>query len=125
MHSDFAPGRYGNCKKWLRYYLDFCKKYNHSYAEAKSDPSHLIFRSYLKKVFWPNFCVAASFQLLEILKYACGLKLAPALNLNQNPIFEIPSKMDIFSKVVLSFEKALVAFIPHISHFISHHFFWK
>jgi hypothetical protein len=53
-----------------------------------------IFRSYLKKVFWPNFCVGASFQVLDILEYACGLKPGPALILNQNPFFEIASRND-------------------------------
>ena len=51
-------------------------------------------RSYLKKVFWPNFCVGPLLQLLGILQYACGLKLRPALNLNQNPFFEMASKQE-------------------------------
>ena len=34
--------------------------------------------SYLKKIFWSNLCVGSSFQLLGILKYACGLNLGPA-----------------------------------------------
>jgi hypothetical protein len=50
-------------------------------------------RSYLKKVFFPNLCVRPSFQLLDILEYACGLKLGPALTLSQNPIFEMASKL--------------------------------
>jgi hypothetical protein len=50
-------------------------------------------RSYLKKVFWPNLYVGPSIQLLEILEYACGLKLGPALSLNQNPIFEMASTL--------------------------------
>ena len=65
------------------------------------------FRSYLKKVFWPNFFVGASFKILEILQYACvfdpqkrirsdgesgfAWKLGPAANLNQNPFFEMAS----------------------------------
>jgi len=49
-------------------------------------------RSYLKKVFWPNFFVGASFKILEIREYACGFKLGPAANLNQNPFFEMASK---------------------------------
>ena len=52
------------------------------------------FRSYLKNVFWPNVFVGASFQILEILKYACGLKIVPAATLNQNPIFEMASRED-------------------------------
>jgi hypothetical protein len=52
-------------------------------------------RSYLKNVFWPNFCVGSSFQLLGILEYACGLNLGPALILNQNPIFEMASSTEL------------------------------
>ena len=52
-------------------------------------------RSHLKNVFWPNFCVGFAFQLLKILQYSCGLNRSAALNLNQNPVFEIPSNMHI------------------------------
>jgi hypothetical protein len=52
----------------------------------------VLFRSYLKKVFWHNFFVGASFKILEIREYACGFKLGSAANLNQNPIFEMASK---------------------------------
>jgi hypothetical protein len=48
-------------------------------------------RGYLKKVFLPNLCVRPSFQVLDILEYACGLKLGPALTLSKNPIFEMAS----------------------------------
>ena len=48
-------------------------------------------KSYLKNVFWPNLGVGPSLQVLEILEYVCGLKLGPALILNQNPIFEMAS----------------------------------
>ena len=46
MNSDIAPDQYGHCKKWLRYYLDFCKKYTHSYTDSKS---LLLFIEKLKK----------------------------------------------------------------------------
>ena len=36
MNSDIAPDQYSHCKKWLRFYLDFCRKYAHSYTDAKS-----------------------------------------------------------------------------------------
>ena len=36
MNSDISLDQYGHCKKWLRYYLDFCKKYSHSYTDTKS-----------------------------------------------------------------------------------------
>ena len=68
----------------------------------------MISRIHLKNVFWPNIFVDASFQILDIQQYACGLrptdsirsdgesrnagKLRPAAILNQNPIFEMDSK---------------------------------
>jgi hypothetical protein len=49
-------------------------------------------RSHLKNVFWPNIFVGAEFQILNIQRYASGLKLGPAAILNQNPIFEMASR---------------------------------
>ena len=43
----------------------------------------------LKKVFSPDIGVEASSQILDILKYACGLILGFALISNENPNFEI------------------------------------
>jgi hypothetical protein len=63
-------------------------------AHRKFNPEHTLFfctrhtgkasliKSYLKKVFSPNLCVRPSFQVLDILEYACGLKLGPALTLS-------------------------------------------
>ena len=34
--SNVSPKEYVACKKWLLYYLDFCKQYNHTYAGHKS-----------------------------------------------------------------------------------------
>jgi len=48
-------------------------------------------RSYLKKAFWPKLGVEPSRQVLDILEYACGLKLGLALTLNQNLFFEMTS----------------------------------
>ncbi len=36
LDSSFAPSQYVHFRKWFRYYLDFCKKYNHPYAESNS-----------------------------------------------------------------------------------------
>ena len=49
--------------------------------------------SYSGKVFWPPAFggIGASFQLLEIPMYSCGLKLGSASILNQNPFFEMAS----------------------------------
>ena len=47
--------------------------------------------THLKNVFLAELGVAPSPQLLEILVYACGLNIGPALTLNQNPNFETAS----------------------------------
>ena len=36
IHSEIEPGQYARCKKWLQFYLDFCKKYAHPYSDKKS-----------------------------------------------------------------------------------------
>ncbi|MBN2722840.1 MAG: phage integrase N-terminal SAM-like domain-containing protein [Deltaproteobacteria bacterium] len=36
INSDIPPDDYYACRKWLRFYLDFCKKYEHGYADNKS-----------------------------------------------------------------------------------------
>jgi hypothetical protein len=50
-----------------------------------------VFRSYLKKVFWPKLFVGRSAQILEIPEYSSGLILAAAAILAQNPFFEMAS----------------------------------
>ena len=57
-----------------------------------ADMQAILTRSCLKKVFWPNLFVGASFQILEIRQYSSGLKRGPASILNQNPFFEMASK---------------------------------
>ncbi|WP_153304357.1 hypothetical protein [Desulfosudis oleivorans] len=34
-NSDIPPGEYPAYRTWLRFYLDFCKKYRHGYAEPR------------------------------------------------------------------------------------------
>ena len=62
-------------------------------SPSQPGPSELpkLFRIYPKNAFWLNIFVGASFQILDIQQYACGLKLGPAAILNQNPIFEMDS----------------------------------
>jgi hypothetical protein len=50
------------------------------------------FRSHLKKVFSPELGVEPSSQVLNILEYACGLRLGLALISDENPNFEIASR---------------------------------
>jgi hypothetical protein len=70
----------------------------------------LITRTHLKNVFWPNIFVGASFQILDIQQYACGLKLGPAAILNQNPIFEMGSNNAPVEVVPLN---QSYCFLPH------------
>ena len=48
--------------------------------------------SHLKKVLSPDIGVEASSQLLDILEYACGLRLDFALISNESPNFELAYK---------------------------------
>jgi hypothetical protein len=70
------------------------------------------YRSDLKKAFWPNLFVGASFQLLnpacggtsDLPRHRRGLKHSPAATLSQNPIFEVapiasPQNIYIFMKL--------------------------
>ena len=52
-------------------------------------------RSYLKVVFSFDIGVEPSYQVLDILEYACGLILGLALISNENPNFEIASRFII------------------------------
>jgi hypothetical protein len=54
--------------------------------------------------------VGASFQNLEILKYACGLNLVPAATLNHNPIFEMAS--NFLSACILRCSRSAAAEFP-------------
>ena len=36
--NDIPPQFHGNYKKWLRYYLDFCNKYQNHYSSSNSLP---------------------------------------------------------------------------------------
>ena len=90
-------------------------------------------RSHLKNIFWPNIFVGASFQILEIQQYACGLrptkmigsggkssnagKLGPAAILNKNPIFEMASNNKAPPVVPEYFKKSLLL-IPAASFFL-------
>ncbi|NDY72280.1 hypothetical protein DO021_00240 [Desulfobacter hydrogenophilus] len=38
INSETQPKEYPAYRKWLRHYLDFCKKYDHGYADIKSLP---------------------------------------------------------------------------------------
>jgi hypothetical protein len=49
-------------------------------------------RSHLKKVFSSDIGVEPSYQVLDILEYACGLILGLALISTENPNFEIASE---------------------------------
>ena len=59
-----------------------------------------VYRSHLKKVFSPEPGVEPSSQVLDILEYACGLKLGPALILNPNLYFEMASRNYLVIKCI-------------------------
>ena len=51
-----------------------------------------LIRRPLNKVFLSDICVEPSYQVLDILEYACGLFLGLALISNKNPNSEMPSR---------------------------------
>jgi len=71
-----------------------------------------IFRSHLKKVFWPALLVGSAFQILDTPEHACGLKRGPASGLNQNPNFEMASRKN-FNIILGLFLIPLVLFVLH------------
>jgi len=58
----------------------------------------MAYRSLLKKVFSSDIGVEPSYQVLNILEYACGLILGLALISTENPNFEMTSNMQEKSK---------------------------
>ena len=72
-------------------------------------------RSHLKKVFSFDIGVETSSQVLDILEYACGLILGPALISTENPNFEMASR---FRRLFVSSLAIFVAF-PQWSHTFS------
>ena len=36
IRSDILPSEYSACRKWLRFYLNFCQKYRYGYSEPES-----------------------------------------------------------------------------------------
>ena len=57
-------------------------------------------RSCLKKVFSPDIGVEPSYQVLDILEYACGLILGLALISTENPNFEMASSYSSFAPFI-------------------------
>ena len=57
---------------------------------------HTTATSYLKIIFSPKLGVGPFFQVLDILEYACGLKLGPALILTKNLYFEMPCSKKMY-----------------------------
>ena len=68
----------------------------------KHDGVAVFRRRRLKKVLWPNLRVDAEFQVLDILQYACGLKLSSALILSLNPFFEMASKKKLSGAPIIT-----------------------
>ena len=63
-------------------------------------------RSHLQKVFSSDIGVESSYQVLDILEYACGLVLGLALISTKNPNFEMASS------VIEGLKNYRVGFIP-------------
>jgi hypothetical protein len=79
----------------------------------------MVVRSHLKKVFSSDIGVEPPSQILDILEYACGLILGPALISKENPNFEmtssVHSQMTLFALlgVLRGFRAAAYRRMPH------------
>jgi hypothetical protein len=76
--------------------------YLHSYEHCLDHHKCLgkMKRSRLKKVFSSDIGVDPSYQVLDILEYACGLILGFVLISTENPNFEMTSKRSYFAESV-------------------------
>jgi integron integrase len=91
MNSDISPDQYGHSKKWLRYYLDFCKKYSQEYAEAKS---LLLFLEKLKK---KNQTLSQQSQAKKAVElYYSGIEKPAGPSKNLIPLQEIHEDIKMF-----------------------------
>ncbi|MBU1196336.1 MAG: integron integrase [Proteobacteria bacterium] len=91
VNSDVSPDQYVHCKKWLRYYLDFCKKYSHPYADAKS---LLLF---LEKLKGKNQTVSQQAQAKTAVElYYSGIEKAKSPLEHTVPLDEIHEDIKMF-----------------------------
>jgi len=68
---------------------------------------HINTRSCLKKVFSPDIGVEPSYQVLDILEYACGLILGLALISTENSNFETASRWPLTCRFPLSVRRSV------------------
>jgi hypothetical protein len=91
-NSAVAPDHYKHFRKWLRYYLDFCQKYQHPYADENS---LLLFLDKLQQKNQPaDQCVQAQ---KAVRLYYSGLDREndPQTGMVQNSVAEAGRSFDI------------------------------
>jgi hypothetical protein len=101
----FGVNGFSDCKLYVFEIQKYCSVYAYDIAVDRIQ-NHNFTRSYLKKVFWPNLFVGASFQVPIRLRRTCGLKLGSASIFNQNPFFEMASSHpEVLINIVLIAKK--------------------
>lgn len=91
INSAIEPDQYGHCKKWLRYYLDFCKKYAHSYTDSKS------LLPFLEKLKGKNQTLSQQSQAKKAVElYYSGIEKLKSISKNSVPLHEIHEDITLF-----------------------------
>jgi hypothetical protein len=91
-NSDVPPDSYKNFRKWLRYYLDFCQKYQHPYAD---DTSLELFLEKLKQKNQPADQRAQAQKAVRLYYSGLGQENDPQTGIVQNGVAEACRSFDI------------------------------
>jgi len=91
MNSEISQDQYVHCKKWLRFYLDFCKKYAHSYTDKKS----LLF--FLEKLRTKNQTPSQRMQAEKAVElYYSGIDKPAVLTKSPIPLHKVSENIKAF-----------------------------
>ncbi len=81
--NDILPKLHNNYRKWLRYYLDFCKKYQHAYAAQES------LSLFIEKLKEKKQTQAQQYQARQaVLLYFAGMTVKSALAESESQVRE-------------------------------------
>jgi integron integrase len=91
-NSAVPPDHYKDFRKWLRYYLDFCQKYQHPYADENS---LLLFLKKLKQKNQPADQRAQAQKAVRLYYSGLGRENDPQTGMVQNNVAEAGRSFDI------------------------------
>jgi integron integrase len=91
-NSDVPPDHYMHFRKWLRYYLDFCQKYQHPYADENS---LLLFLDKLQQKNQPADQCDQAQKAVRLYYSGLGRENDPQTGIVQNNVAEAGRSFDI------------------------------